>query len=107
MSDRQKQSRLLLSEREKKRRNPTYARLQRKIFLESLPFLLIPAALLCLGVSFEGIASQVIFLLFLVFVVPVYSFFADEADLSAVFPGIGFVLPVKWDFRFLRENAAQ
>ncbi len=65
MSDRQKQSRLLLSEREKKRRNPTYARLQRKIFLGSLPFLLIPAALLCLGVSFEGIASQVIFLLFL------------------------------------------
>lgn len=65
MSDRQKQSRLLLSEREKKRRNPTYARLQRKIFLGSLTFLLIPAALLCLGVSFEGIASQVIFLLFL------------------------------------------
>lgn len=65
MSDRQKQSWILLSEREKKRRNPTYARLQRKIFLGSLPFLLIPAALLCLGVSFEGIASQVIFLLFL------------------------------------------
>ena len=86
MSDRQKQSRLLLSEREKKRRNPTYARLQRKIFLGSLPFLLIPAALLCLGVSFEGIASQVIFL---VFVVPVYSFFADEADLSLYFPELG------------------
>lgn len=64
MSDSQKQSRILLSEREKKRRNPTYARLQRKILLGSMPFLLIPAALLCLGVSFEGTAAQVIFLLF-------------------------------------------
>lgn len=64
MNDRQKQTQFLLSEREKKRRNPTYARLQRKIFLGSLPFLLAPVALLCVGASFEGTATQLLVLLF-------------------------------------------